>query len=91
MPSTAFLAGSRVTLILIRFFQKMENNSPYPDRLFEVLSLCQQVEEAVHEWNIVCYCFGTLLCFLDPFLADTKLVRLATELQSTDHRRLVPF
>ncbi|KAH8172873.1 fungal specific transcription factor [Sarocladium implicatum] len=53
VPTTAFLAGSRVTLILIRFFQVIqEPDSHQEDRVSLVLSLCEQVEETVLDWDI---------------------------------------
>ena len=53
VPTTAFLAGSRVTLILIRFFQVMQEPDSQQDKLSLVISLCEQVEETVLEWDIV--------------------------------------
>ncbi|KIL87118.1 hypothetical protein FAVG1_09672 [Fusarium avenaceum] len=52
VPTTAFLAGSRVTLILIRFFQVIQGPDRQQDKLSLVISLCEQVEEIDLEWDI---------------------------------------
>ncbi|WXC44432.1 hypothetical protein QX201_004166 [Fusarium graminearum] len=53
VPTTAFLAGSRVTLILIRYFQVIKEPDSQQDKLSLVISLCEQVEETVLEWDLV--------------------------------------
>lgn len=87
VPTTAFLAGSRVTLILIRFFQVIQEPDSQQDKLSLVISLCDQVEEIDLEWDIV--------GFSPPVVTNRQLtwmlVRLATEFQTRDHRRLVPL
>lgn len=54
MPTTAFLASSRVTLALIQFFQMMQDKLLLDqDRVFSVIALWGQVEDAVQGWKIV--------------------------------------
>ncbi|GKU07436.1 unnamed protein product, partial [Fusarium langsethiae] len=52
VPTTAFLASIRVTLILIRFFQAIQEPDSQQDKLSLVISLCEQVEETVVEWDL---------------------------------------
>lgn len=53
VPTTAFLASIRVTLILIRFFQAIQEPDSQQDKLSPVISLCEQVEDTVVEWDLV--------------------------------------
>jgi hypothetical protein len=55
VPAMAFLVRSRITLILISFFQALEtlNNDGGDDALSTIQPLCMQVEQVFEEWRIV--------------------------------------
>jgi hypothetical protein len=55
VPAMAFLARSRITLILIGFFQALGklNNDGGGDTLSTIQPLCMQVEQVFEEWRIV--------------------------------------
>ena len=53
VPSMAFLARSRMTFVLMSYFQKLEDLEENTDALRSILPLCEQIEGISEEWEIV--------------------------------------
>lgn len=53
VPTMAFLVRSRITFILIRYFQVLETLQDESDVLAAINPLCEEVERIFEEWKIV--------------------------------------
>lgn len=53
VPTMAFLVRSRITFILIQYFQVMETLRDESDVLAAINPLCEEVEKLFEEWKIV--------------------------------------
>jgi hypothetical protein len=54
VPTMAFLVRSRLTFILVRYFQVSETLNYESDILAAINPLCENVEAIFEEWRIVC-------------------------------------
>lgn len=53
VPTLAFLVSSRITFVLTRFFQLLEDDAPGGDMLSRIEQLGEEVETLFQEWQMV--------------------------------------
>lgn len=55
VPTVVFLFNSRISFIVLRFFQIVEDEKggDISHRLPEIETLCQEIEDLVSEWDLV--------------------------------------
>lgn len=72
VPVMAFLVRSRITFVLVKYFQMLEDLQNSSQTLKQIEPLCEEVERAFDEWKVVCllslfrllFVYGSILTVL---------------------------
>lgn len=82
VPTMKFIVSSRLTFVLIAFFQMFDKLETGSVALEAIEPLCQEIEDLMEEWGIVCPTLQSFLSILPYVPADISLGRLDPKFQT---------